>query len=53
MKSICPTSKMFDAKEGTAEEQLARMIDAAVTVGSKIVRRGAREFGRSQGRRQA
>ena len=38
MKSICPTSKMFDAKQGTAEEQLARMIAAAVTVGSKIVR---------------
>jgi sugar phosphate isomerase/epimerase len=38
MRSICPTSKMFDAKAGTADEQLARMIDAAVTVGSKIVR---------------
>ncbi|MGD1071144.1 MAG: TIM barrel protein [Bryobacteraceae bacterium] len=38
MKSICPTSKMFDAKQGTAEEQLARMIAAAVIVGSKIVR---------------
>src|ERR1700760_2248491 len=24
MKSICPTSKMFEAKEGTAEDQLAR-----------------------------
>jgi sugar phosphate isomerase/epimerase len=38
MRSICPTSKMFDASAGTADEQLARMIDAAVTVGSKIVR---------------
>jgi sugar phosphate isomerase/epimerase len=38
MRSICPTSKMFDAKAGTAEEQLSRMIAAAVTVGSKIVR---------------
>lgn len=38
MKSICPTSKMFDAKEGTAEEQLTRMIGSASTVGSKIVR---------------
>ena len=38
MKSICPTSKMFDAKEGTADEQLTRMIAAATTVGSKIVR---------------
>src|SRR3954451_22206445 len=27
MKSICPTSKMFDAKEGTAEEQLGRMME--------------------------
>jgi sugar phosphate isomerase/epimerase len=38
MRSICPTSKMFDAKEGTAEEQLTRMITAATIVGSKIVR---------------
>jgi 3-oxoisoapionate decarboxylase len=38
MKSICPTSKMFEAKDGTAEEQLTRMIHAATTVGSRIVR---------------
>jgi sugar phosphate isomerase/epimerase len=38
MKSICPTSKMFEAKLGTAEEQLGRMIDAAKIVGSHIVR---------------
>lgn len=38
MRSICPTSKMFDAKAGTAEEQLGRMIDSATVVGSKIVR---------------
>jgi sugar phosphate isomerase/epimerase len=38
MTSICPTSKMFQASAGTAEEQLTRMIGAAVTVGSKIVR---------------
>jgi sugar phosphate isomerase/epimerase len=38
MKSICPTSKMFEAKAGTAEEQLSRMIDSATIVGSKIVR---------------
>ena len=38
MKSICPTSKMFDPKAGTAEEQLGRMIDAAQIVGSRIVR---------------
>jgi len=38
MRSICPTSTMFDAKEGTAEEQLGRMIEAADVVGSRIVR---------------
>jgi sugar phosphate isomerase/epimerase len=38
MRSICPTSKMFDAAAGTAEQQLARMIDSAVLVGSRIVR---------------
>lgn len=38
MRSICPTSKMFDAKAGTAEEQVSRMIDSAKLVGSKIVR---------------
>lgn len=38
MRSICPTSTMFDAKQGTAEEQLSRMIDAADIVGSHIVR---------------
>jgi len=38
MMSICPTSKMFNASAGTAEAQLGTMIDAAVTVGSRIVR---------------
>ncbi len=38
MRSICPTSKAFDPKQGTAEEQLTRMIHAAKTVGSPIVR---------------
>lgn len=38
MLSICPSSSRFDKKAGTAEEQLARMIDAANTVGSRIVR---------------
>jgi sugar phosphate isomerase/epimerase len=38
MTSICPTSKMFDAKKGTAEEQLTSMIASATIVGSKIVR---------------
>ena len=38
MKSICPSSKMFDAQAGTAEEQISKMMDAASIVGSKIVR---------------
>ncbi|HXF27043.1 MAG TPA: hypothetical protein VN610_07210, partial [Bryobacteraceae bacterium] len=38
MKSICPSSKMFNPKEGTAEEQVTRMIQAAKIVGSPIVR---------------
>jgi sugar phosphate isomerase/epimerase len=38
MRSICPTSTMFDTKAGTAEEQLTRMIAAADIVGSPIVR---------------
>lgn len=38
MKSICPSSKMFDASAGSAEEQLSQMLQAATTVGSKIVR---------------
>ncbi len=38
MKSICPTSKMFDPKAGTAEEQIGQMVTAANTVGSKIIR---------------
>jgi sugar phosphate isomerase/epimerase len=38
MTSVCPTSKIFNASLGTAEAQLGAMIDAAVTVGSHIVR---------------
>ena len=38
MRSICPTSKMFDQAQGTAEEQLGRMIEAAKIVRSPIVR---------------
>ncbi len=38
MRSICPTSGAFDSKQGTSEEQLTRMIHAAKTVGSPIVR---------------
>ena len=36
--SICPSSKMFKPADGTAEQQLTRMIGAAGVVGSKIVR---------------
>lgn len=38
MRSICPTSKMFEPASGTAPQQLERMIDSAVIVNSKIVR---------------
>ncbi|MBS1824651.1 MAG: sugar phosphate isomerase/epimerase [Acidobacteria bacterium] len=38
MRSICPTSKAFDASQGTAEEQLLRMMSAAKVAGSRIVR---------------
>lgn len=38
MRSICPSSKLFDPSQGTAEEQLSRMIDAARVAGSPIVR---------------
>ncbi|MDW8130375.1 MAG: TIM barrel protein [Bryobacterales bacterium] len=38
MRSICPSSKMFDASQGTAEQQLGRMIRAARLLGSPIVR---------------
>ncbi|HWB95357.1 MAG TPA: TIM barrel protein, partial [Bryobacteraceae bacterium] len=38
MRSICPTSKMFDPSQGTAEEQIARMIRSAKIIGSPIVR---------------
>ncbi len=37
-RSICPTSTMFDAKAGTADEQLAHMIESARILGSHIVR---------------
>jgi sugar phosphate isomerase/epimerase len=38
MRSICPTSKLFDPAQGTAEEQLLRMVAAARVIGSPIVR---------------
>ena len=38
MLSICETSKRFDPKQGTAVEQLSRVIDAAQVAGSKLVR---------------
>ena len=38
MRSICPTSRAFDPKQGSAEEQITRMLHAAKTAGSPIVR---------------
>jgi sugar phosphate isomerase/epimerase len=38
MRSICPTSTAFDAKAGTAEEQITRVMRAAQIAGSKLVR---------------
>ena len=38
MRSACPTSKAFDPKLGTAEEQIAKMLHAAKLAGSPIVR---------------
>ncbi|HYO81512.1 MAG TPA: TIM barrel protein [Bryobacteraceae bacterium] len=38
MRSICPTSKSFDPAQGTAEQQVERVIRAAKLAGSKIVR---------------
>ena len=38
MRSICPTSGTFDPAQGTAEEQLSRMVDAAKVMRSPLVR---------------
>jgi sugar phosphate isomerase/epimerase len=38
MMSICPTSRIFRKEAGTAEEQLGKMVTAAQTVGSKLIR---------------
>lgn len=38
MRSICPSSTIFDPSEGEADAQLIRMIDAARLAGSPIVR---------------
>lgn len=38
MRSICPTSKLFDPAQGSAEEQLTRLIKAGRAGGSKLVR---------------
>jgi sugar phosphate isomerase/epimerase len=38
MRSICPSSKMFDASQGSAEQQLERLIRAARLLGSPIAR---------------
>ncbi|MCS7026088.1 MAG: sugar phosphate isomerase/epimerase [Bryobacteraceae bacterium] len=38
MRSVCPSSQSFDPAQGTAEQQLLRMLEAAQIVGSPIVR---------------
>lgn len=38
MRSICPSSKAFDPAQGTAEQQLLKMLGSARIVGSHIVR---------------
>lgn len=38
MRSICPTSKAFDASQGTAEQQIEKMLVSAKALGSPIVR---------------
>lgn len=38
MRSVCPSSRTFDAKAGTAEEQLTKVIRAAGLAQSKLVR---------------
>jgi 3-oxoisoapionate decarboxylase len=38
MLSICPTAARFDPKQGTAVEQLSKMIDAARIAEAKLVR---------------
>ena len=53
MRSICPTSAMFDKAQGTAEEQLGRMVDAAKIVRSPIVRAVLGSARDRQGRHRA
>jgi sugar phosphate isomerase/epimerase len=38
MRSICPTSTLFDPQQGTAEDQLKKVIRAANLAGSRLVR---------------
>lgn len=38
MRSVCPSSKAFDPKAGTAGQQILRMVRAAKVIGSPIVR---------------
>lgn len=38
MRSVCPSSKLFDPSQGTAEAQLSGMIDVARLTGSPLVR---------------
>ena len=38
MLSICPSSRIFDASKGTAEDQIAAAVEAALILGSPFVR---------------
>ncbi len=38
MRSICPTSTLFDPQQGSAEDQLKKVIRAANLAGSRLVR---------------
>jgi sugar phosphate isomerase/epimerase len=45
MRSICPSSTIFEPSAGTATEQLTKVIEAATMVGSPIVRCVLGRFG--------
>lgn len=38
MRSVCPSSTIFDASAGSADEQLARALDVAQLLGSPVLR---------------
>jgi len=48
MKSICPTSKMFDPRQGRRRSRW-RMLESATLAGSRIVRRGSGQRRRTVG----